>query len=58
MIWEVYTSAGHVLARIGNYEDADDFREMMDRKLRAQGFKRPPYPSTLRLVNMRVIHPA
>ena len=49
--YEVVTSAGHLLGSIPNLEDARDFRDLMDRKLRAQGFRPPPYPA--RLVGIR-----
>lgn len=43
-MYEIY-AGNTVLGRIGNYEDARDFRDMMERKLRSQGFKAPRYPA-------------
>ena len=50
-VYEVVTSAGHLLAKCPNLEDARDVRDLMDRKLRAQGFTPPRYPA--RLVGIR-----
>ena len=38
MTYEVVTCAGHVLATVGNLEDAEDVRDTLERKLRRQGF--------------------
>lgn len=55
MSYEVVTSAGHVLALVGNLEDARDFQDLMERKFNAQGFRRPrEYP--YRLVTLRATH--
>lgn len=50
-MYEIY-AGNTVLGRIRNLEDARDFRDMMERKLRGQGFKAPRYPDN-RIVKVR-----
>ena len=53
--YEVVTCNGHVLARVGNAEDARDVAQLLATKLRRQGFSPPPYPA--RLVYVQWVRP-